>query len=70
MDLGVNGQEAMDIFINDLVGTFKLASPTIMYDGDEGAPEICYTSQWTLCLSSKLHESEQKELTNANNGKK
>ena len=70
MDLGVNGQETMDIFIHDLVVTFKLASPTIIYDSDEGVPEICYTSQWILCLSSKQHESDQNEMINETYGKK
>ena len=47
---GVNGQGTMDIFINDLVATFQLTSPTILYD--EEVPETCYTSQWVLCLST------------------
>ena len=40
----------MDIFIKDLVATFQFTSPTILYD--EEVPEICYTSQWLLCLST------------------
>ena len=54
----VNGEEAMDVFINDLVATFQLTSPTILYDNDDEIPEICYASQWVLCLSSNQHESE------------
>ena len=60
MGTRVNGQEAMDFFINDLVATFQLASPTILYDNE--IPEICYDSQWVLCLSSNLHERDLKEI--------
>ena len=59
----VNGQETIDIFLNDLVDTFKLTSPTILYENDDEIPEICYASQWVLCLSSKQHESDLKENT-------
>ena len=53
MSSRVNGQEAMDAFINDLVATFQLRSPTILYDNDDEIPEICYnTSRWAHCLSS------------------
>ena len=62
MDLRVNGQEEMDVFINDLVATFQLTSPTILYDNDDEIPEICYESQWVLCLSSSQHERDLKEL--------
>ena len=52
MGTRVNGQETMDIFIKDLVATFQLNSPTIIYDKDDEIPEICYDSHWVLCLSS------------------
>ena len=48
----------MDIFVKDLVATFKLASPTIIYEGDEEVLELCYTSQWMLCLSTNQHEND------------
>ena len=35
--------------------TFRLTSPTILYDKDEEAPEICYTEQWVLCLPIENH---------------
>ena len=63
MDLRVNGQDKiMNIFIKDLIATFKFTSPTILYDSDEGLPEICHTSQWVLCLSSDQHERDLKVL--------
>ena len=62
MGTRVSGQETMDVFINDLVATFQLASPTILYDNDDEIPEICYEAQWVLCLSSSQHERDLKEL--------
>ena len=64
MALGVNAQKTLDIFMKDLVATFQLTSPTIFYDSDEEAPEICYTSQWLLCLSTAQTEGSPKELEN------
>ena len=48
----VNGDDNIDSFLRDLISTFQLTSPTIVYDTDK-PPEICYTDQWVLCLSSK-----------------
>ena len=62
MSLRVDGQEPMDVFINDLVATFQLTSPTILYDNDDAIPEICYASQWVFCLSLNQHESDVKEF--------
>ena len=45
-------------FISDLITSFKLISPTLIYHGD--APEICFTHHWVLCLNL---ESEQAILT-------
>ena len=53
MDFRVDGEERIDNFIRDVISTFKLHSPTIIFDGDEEAPEICYSNQWVLCLPSK-----------------
>ena len=67
MGFGVNGEEAMTIFIRDVLSTFRLTSPTIIYDGNEVAPEVCYLHQWVLCLPSKILPSEAsdpKELAN------
>ena len=58
----VNGQETMDIFLNDLVAAFKFTSPTILYDSDDQIPEICFASHWVLCLSSNHDGSDLKEL--------
>ena len=38
----------MNGFISDLILTFRLISPTIIYHGD--APELCFTTPWVLCL--------------------
>ena len=45
-------------FISDLISSFRLISPTLIYHGD--APEICFTHLWVLCLNL---ENEQAILT-------
>ena len=62
MDTMVNGQEAIDFFINDLVATLQLTSPTILYNDDE-MPHICFDSPWVLCLSI-----DRKELAHPDEG--
>ena len=62
MGLSVNGQETMNPFIFDLVATFQLTSPTILHEYDDGIPEICYSSNWVLCLSSNQNEGDLKGL--------
>ena len=62
----VNGEDTISSFIKDMMAAFQLTSPTIVYGGDE-APDICYTDQWVLCLSSQVtqsHQSNPKELAN------
>ena len=54
----------MNPFIFDLVSTFQLTSPTILYDNDAEIPEICYDSQWVLCLSSNEHERGLNKIPN------
>ena len=63
MDCRVNGEDTISSFIRDMMATFQVASPTVVYDGDE-APDICYTDQWVLCLSSQVTQSDRKELAN------
>ena len=41
-----------------MMATFCLSSTTIVYDGDE-VPDICYTDQWVLCISSQVEKSDQ-----------
>ena len=43
------GDELMNGFIQDIISTFKLRSPTILFDNDE-VPQICYKDQRVLCL--------------------
>ena len=58
MALTVTGEEELkNKFIRDLISTFQLTSPTVLYDSDE-APEICYKDQRVLCLL--ITENEQK----------
>ena len=51
----------MNGFIRDIVSAFRISSPTIIYDGDEAPPDICYTDQRVLCLP--IHESDQDVLS-------
>ena len=55
-----NAEDTISSFIRDMMATFQLSSPTIVYDGDE-VPEICYTDQWMLCLP--INEREQDILS-------
>ena len=54
----VNAEDTISSFIRDMMTTFHLSSPTIVYDGGE-APEICYTDQWVLCVSSEVEKSDE-----------
>ena len=58
-------EDNMNGFIVDLMSSFRLLSPTIIYHGD--APEICFTSYWTLCLNQ---ENEQTILLEEKGTKK
>ena len=51
----------MNGFIQDIVSAFQISSPTIIYDGEEMPPNICYTDQRVLCLP--IHESEKDVLS-------
>ena len=54
----VNGNDSLNAFTSDVISTFGLISPTIVYDSDE-APKICMTRKWVLCLSQ---DDEQNSL--------
>ena len=45
-------------FIEDVIGTFQLTSPTVVFHED--TPKICFTWTWILCLKDV---QEQNELT-------
>ena len=62
MDFGVDGKEAISNFIKDVMAAFQLTSPTIVYDSEE-PPEICFNSQWVLCMP--LQYQEEEELANS-----
>ena len=75
METRVKGEEGgIDVFLRDIIDTFQLTSPTIVYDSDEKAPEICYTDQWVLCLHPGLPswypEEDQKKLANESDTEK
>ena len=48
-------------FISDLITSFKLISPTLIYHGD--APEICFTHHWVLCLNLENEQALQGRYT-------
>ena len=52
----VNGEEPIDQFIVHIIETWKVLSPTIVYNGD--MPESCYALNFVLCLHN---ENENKE---------
>ena len=47
-----NGEDTISTFIRDVMTTFQLNNPTILYGGEE-APGICYSDQGLRCLSSE-----------------
>ena len=55
---GVDCNELLDAFIGDVISTFGLTSPTLVYASDE-APDICRTYIWVSCLNQG---HDQKEL--------
>ena len=61
MVLRVDGEDNMSNFIRDVISTFQLTLPTIVYDADEEAPDICYTDQWVLCLPSRQPDCDKEE---------
>ena len=46
--------ENLSRFISDLISSYALISPTIIYHGH--APEICFTSHWVLCLNTEKEQ--------------
>ena len=68
MGFRVNGEGNISSLIKDIMITFRLTSPTIVYDNNEAAPEICYSDQWVLCLQAgvppRYPEDNTKELAN------
>ena len=64
MESRVDGEDTISHFIRDVMTTFDLTSPTIIYDGGEQPPEICYTQEWVLCLASPIQENESKHSVN------
>ena len=45
-----DGKDVENIFLKDIIFTFKLVSPTIIFQ--EAAPDACMTGKWMLCLSN------------------
>ena len=69
MSSTANGEETMGPFMRDVVNAFQLTSPTIVYDSNQEAPEIC-SDQWILCLPSENYavncDCHSKGDTNSN----
>lgn len=63
----VCGEETLTSFMKDAMATFRLKSPTIVYDSDE-IPEICYKETWVLCLSSRDQQNDQKYVQDYSKG--
>ena len=53
MVLPANAGKTMSNFTRDLIDTFNMNLPTIVYDSGAEAPEICYTRDSVLCLPSE-----------------
>ena len=48
------GENNANTFLQDIITTFRLTSPTIVYNEDEEAPNVCHSAKWSLCLPSGL----------------
>ena len=46
-----NGDSLPDKFIQDIITTWRLLSPTVIID--ESLPHLCMTYQWMLCLTTR-----------------
>ena len=60
MCASVNGDDTLSTFMGDIITTFRLIAPTVIYAMEE-APEICLTRQWLLCLAN-IPENDLLEL--------
>ena len=67
VDIRVNGEETISNLIKDIMTTFRLTSPTIVYNGNEAAPEVCHTDQWVLCLHPEHPSRYPKDDSKAEN---
>ena len=56
----VSGNDSLNAFMGDILSTFGLISPTIIYTSDE-APKICMTHKWVLCLDGNNEQNELAE---------
>ena len=54
MGLRAKGENNANVFLQDIITTFKLTSPTIVYNKEEEAPDICHSAKWVLCLHSGM----------------
>ena len=65
---GARGEDNTNLFLQDIITTFRLTSPTIVYNKHEEAPDICYSAEWVLCLqdlTSWYREDHAKKLGNS-----
>ena len=56
----VSGDKWDNAFLNEILSTFKLTAPTILYDSQQSdkIPEICRNHQWALCLDQTDEQNE------------
>ena len=50
----VLSDDVLNGFIKDIISTFKLQSPTLVYHGQ--APELCFTHHWVLCMNLEFEQ--------------
>ena len=71
LGLRARGENNANVFLQDIITTFKLKLPTIVYNKDEEAPDVCKSIKWVLCLHSGLTswypEDSAKKLVNDSN---
>ena len=49
-----NGEDTLNNFLKDMISKFRLTSPTIVYNSDEDAPDICNKEKWVSCVHTGL----------------
>ena len=58
---GIQATETLDNFIEDLIASWKLISPTIIILHDALLPEYCLRHNWVLCLQNDMNMNQLSE---------
>lgn len=48
---GAKGGKIANMFLQDIITTFRLTSAIIVYNKDEEAPDICYSAELNGCCA-------------------